>query len=77
MMNKETIGNLHRKKLSEIVIKEKKIPDLKKKIINLSIKKDYSRIDQIEQIRLENEIKDIKNLRTSYFFKECYFTFFT
>ena len=25
MMNKETIGNLHRKKLSEIVLKEKKI----------------------------------------------------
>ena len=32
MMNKETIGNLHRKKISEIVIKEKKIPDLKKKL---------------------------------------------
>ena len=31
MMNKETIGNLHRKKLSEIVRKEKKIPDIKKK----------------------------------------------
>ena len=32
MMNKETIGNLHRKKLSEIVRKEKKIPDIKKKL---------------------------------------------
>ena len=31
-MNKETIGNLHRKKLSEIVLKEKKIPYLKKKL---------------------------------------------
>ena len=29
-MNKETIGNLHRNKLSEIVLKEKKIPDTKK-----------------------------------------------
>ena len=75
MMNKETIGNLHRKKLSEIVIKEKKIPDLKKKIINLSIKKDYSRIDQIEQIRLENEINDIKNLRTSYLLKNAILLF--
>ena len=75
MMNKETIGNLHRKKLSEIVRKEKKIPDLKKKIINLSIKKDYSRIDQIEQIRLENEINDIKNLRTSYLLKNAILLF--
>ena len=75
MMNKETIGNLHRKKLSEIVTKEKKIPDLKKKIINLSIKKDYSRIDQIEQIRLENEINDIKNLRTSYLLKNAILLF--
>ena len=75
MMNKETIGNLHRKKLSEIVRKEKKIPDLKKKIVNLSIKKDYSRIDQIEQIRLENEINDIKNLRTSYLLKNAILLF--
>ena len=75
MMNKETIGNLHRKKLSEIVRKEKKIPDLKKKILNLSIKKDYSRIDQIEQIRLENEINDIKNLRTSYLLKNAILLF--
>ena len=75
MMNKETIGNLHRKKLSEIVLKEKKIPDLKKKILNLSIKKDYSRIDQIEQIRLENEINDIKNLRTSYLLKNAILLF--
>ena len=74
-MNKETIGNLHRKKLSEIVRKEKKIPDLKKKIVNLSIKKDYSRIDQIEQIRLENEINDIKNLRTSYLLKNAILLF--
>ena len=70
-MNKETIGNLHRKKLSEIVLKEKKIPDLKNKIVNLSNKKDYSRIDQIEQIRLENEINDIINLRTSYLLKNA------
>ena len=75
MMNKETIGNLHRKKLSEIVRKEKKIPDLKKKIENLSIKKDYSRIDQIEQIRLENEINNIKNLRTSYLLKNAILLF--
>ena len=75
MMNKETIGNLHRKKISEIVLKEKKIPDLKKKILNLSIKKDYSRIDQIEQIRLENEINDIKNLRTSYLLKNAILLF--
>ena len=74
-MNKETIGNLHRKKLSEIVRKEKKIPDLKKKIVNLSIKKDYSRIDQIEKIRLENEINDIKNLRTSYLLKNAILLF--
>ena len=32
MMNKETIGNLHRKKISEIVIKEKKYQILKKKL---------------------------------------------
>ena len=75
MMNKETIGNLHRKKLSEIVRKEKKIPDIKKKIVNLSNKKDYSRIDQIEQIRLENEINDIKNLRTSYLLKNAILLF--
>ena len=75
MMNKETIGNLHRKKLSEIVLKEKKIPDIKKKIVNLSNKKDYSRIDQIEQIRLENEINDIKNLRTSYLLKNAILLF--
>ena len=31
MMNKETIGNLHRKKLSEIVLKEKKNTRFKKK----------------------------------------------
>ena len=74
-MNKETIGNLHRKKLSEIVLKEKKIPDLKKKIVNLSIKKDYCRIDQIEQIRLENEINNIKNLRTSYLLKNAILLF--
>ena len=67
-MNKETIGNLHRKKLSEIVLKEKKI-------VNLSNKKDYSRIDQIEQIRLENEINDIKNLRTSYLLKNAILLF--
>ena len=70
-MNKETIGNLHRKKLSEIVLKEKKIPDIKNKIVNLSNKKDYSRIDQIEQIRLENEINDIINLRASYLLKNA------
>ena len=75
MMNKETIGNLHRKKLSEIVLKEKKIPDIKKKIVNLSNKKDYSRIDEIEQIRLENEINDIKNLRTSYLLKNAILLF--
>ena len=75
MMNKETIGNLHRKKLSEIVRKEKKIPDIKKKNVNLSNKKDYSRIDQIEQIRLENEINDIKNLRTSYLLKNAILLF--
>ena len=75
MMNKETIGNLHRKKLSEILRKEKKIPDIKKKIVNLSNKKDYSRIDQIEQIRLENEINDIKNLRTSYLLKNAILLF--
>ena len=75
MMNKETIGNLHRKKLSEIVLKEKKIPDIKRKIVNLSNKKDYSRIDQIEQIRLENEINDIKNLRTSYLLKNAILLF--
>ena len=74
-MNKETIGNLHRKKLSEIVLKEKKIPDIKRKIVNLSNKKDYSRIDQIEQIRLENEINDIKNLRTSYLLKNAILLF--
>ena len=75
MMNKETIGNLHRKKLSEIVHIEKKIPDIKRKIVNLSNKKDYSRIDQIEQIRLENEINDIKNLRTSYLLKNAILLF--
>ena len=75
MMNKETIGNLHRKKLSEIVLKEKKIPDIKRKIVNLFNKKDYSRIDQIEQIRLENEINDIKNLRTSYLLKNAILLF--
>ena len=74
-MNKETIGNLHRKKLSEIVLKEKKIADIKNKIVNLSNKKDYSRIDQIEQIRLENEINDIKNLRTSYLLKNAILLF--
>ena len=76
-MNKETIGNLHRKKLSEIVLKEKKNTRYKKKkIVNLSNKKDYSRIDQIEQIRLENKINDIINLRTSYLLKNAILLFY-